>query len=54
MTNTNKKTFELFRDKELVFTGTEIECMRYIHKKHSFSFRWAFLFEGYSMEEKAK
>ena len=43
--------FNLYRDGELIFTGTEIQLMQYIHRRHSFSFSHAIQFEGYSYEQ---
>lgn len=44
--------YEMFRDNQKVFEGTQYDCMKYIHTKHSFSFHWACEFEGYSIKEK--
>jgi hypothetical protein len=44
-------THHLLRDGEIVFSGTWIELLEYIHANHSFSFSWACEHEGYSVEE---
>lgn len=43
--------FALRRDGKLVFTGTHLACVSYIHQIHSFSFDHALIYEGYSIEE---
>ena len=43
-----KMKFDLYRDGSWIMTGTEIEVMGYIHRKHTFSLIWATMFEGYT------
>lgn len=41
--------FWLKRDGVLVFTGTFIDGLNWIHRNHSFSLDWALRYEGYTM-----
>lgn len=47
------KLFVLKRDGKVVLRGSEIECMRYVHQTHGFSFAWALAYEGYTIETEA-
>jgi hypothetical protein len=42
--------WNLFRDGNLVMTGTGMEILEYVLKKHSFSLSWAVQHEGYRVE----
>ena len=51
MSKKKMPTYRLYRDGELIMTGTEFQLMRYVHSKHSFSFLHALKYEGYSWEQ---
>lgn len=42
--------YQLLRNGEEVYRGTEQECVKYIHDNHSFSLAWAERHEGYKMQ----
>ena len=39
----------LSRDGKQVFSGSSLECIRYIHENHCYSFTHALKWEGYSL-----
>lgn len=39
----------LYRDNKLMFFGTELECVEYIHRHHCYSIDHALKHEGYSL-----
>jgi len=45
--------YELKKDGKVIFEGTENECLEKLHDVHSGSWHNAFVYEGYSMEEKS-
>ena len=44
--------YELKKDGKVIFEGTENECLEKLHDVHSGSWHNAFMYEGYSMDEK--
>lgn len=44
------KEFTLTRGGQEVFRGTEVECHKYILRRHSYSFAHALRHEGYRMD----
>lgn len=51
---TIRKIYNLCRDGKKVMQGTDMECLDYIHKNHSYSFTHAITHEGYSLSEQVK